>query len=168
MKTELAGLEQVAVKRGLNMWKEFKAFAIKGNMIDLAIGVVIGAAFGKVVESLVRDIIMPPISLLTGGINFDNKFFVLKAAKDGTTVFNTLDAAQKAGATTLAYGNFITLLINFVIIAFAVFMVVKALNKMKRPEASAAPTSKDCPFCLMTIPVKATRCPHCTSELATA
>ena len=153
-------------ERGMGVWKEFKAFAIKGNMVDLAIGVVIGAAFGKVVESLVRDIVMPPISLLTGGINFENKFVVLKPARDGTAIFNSLEAAQKAGATTWAWGNFVTLLINFAIVAFAVFLVVKALNKMKRPNPASPPAAKDCPFCAMTIPVKAARCPHCTSELA--
>jgi large conductance mechanosensitive channel len=148
-----------------NVWKEFKEFAIKGNAMDLAIGVIIGAAFGSIVTSLVKDIIMPPVSLITGGLDFSNKFIVLKAAKDGSAVFNTPADALKAGAVTWNYGNFITLSINFLIVAFAVFLLVRGINKMKRPK-NAPPMSKDCPKCAMTIPVKATRCPHCTSELA--
>ncbi len=145
------------------MWKEFKEFAVKGNAIDLAVGVVIGAAFGGIVTSLVKDVIMPPIGFLTGGLDFSNMFLVLKPS--GTT-FATLADATKAGAVTWNYGNFITVAINFLIVAFAIFMVVKGINKMKRPAPSTAPVSKDCPFCAMTIPVKATRCPHCTSEMA--
>jgi large conductance mechanosensitive channel len=147
-----------------HVWKEFKEFAIKGNAIDLAIGVIIGAAFGSIVSSLVKDLIMPPISLLTGGLDFSNKFLVLRAAKDGSTAFHTPADAAKAGAVTWNYGNFITLSINFLIVAVAVFLVVRAINRMKRP-TQAAPVSKDCPACAMTIPIKATRCPHCTSEL---
>ena len=147
------------------MLKEFKEFAIKGNAVDLAIGVVIGAAFGSVVASLVKDIIMPPIGFLTGGIDFSNMFLVLKPA--GTTYASLADAA-KAGAVTWNYGNFVTLIINFLIITFAIFMVVKMLNKMKKPAPSAPAVSKDCPICTMTIPIKAKRCPHCTSELAAA
>jgi large conductance mechanosensitive channel len=147
-----------------NVWKEFKEFAIKGNAMDLAIGVIIGAAFGSIVTSLVKDIVMPPISLLTGGLDFSNKFVVLRAAKDGASVFNTPADALKAGAITWNYGNFITLAINFLVVAFAVFLLVRGINKMKRPK-NAPPVSKDCPKCAMTIPVKATRCPHCTSEL---
>jgi len=148
------------------MWKEFKEFAVKGNAIDLAVGVIIGAAFGSIVTSLVKDILMPPIGLVTGGLDFSNKFIVLKPAKDGSTVFNTTADAIKAGAVTWNYGNFVTLLINFVIVAFCVFLLVRALNKMKRPQANTAPVVKDCPACTMSIPVKATRCPHCTSDLA--
>ena len=147
-----------------NVWKEFKEFAIKGNAIDLAIGVIIGAAFGSIISSLVKDLIMPPVSLLTGGLDFSNKFLVLRAAKDGSIAFHTPADAAKAGAVTWNYGNFITLSINFLIVAFAVFLLVRAINKMKRP-AHAAPVSKDCPACAMTIPLKATRCPHCTSNL---
>jgi large conductance mechanosensitive channel len=147
------------------MWKEFKEFAIKGNAVDLAVGVIIGAAFGGIITSLVKDIIMPPITLLTGGLDFSNKFVVLKAAPGGGT-FATAADAIKAGAVTWNYGNFITLLVNFLIVAFCIFLLVRALNRMKRPHPSAAPVSKDCPFCSMTIPIKATRCPHCTSELA--
>jgi large conductance mechanosensitive channel len=146
------------------MWKEFKEFAVKGNALDLAVGVIIGAAFGGIVTSLVKDIIMPPIGLITGGLDFSNQFLVLKAAAGGGT-FATPAEAAKAGAITWNYGNFITLLINFLIVGFAVFLIVKAINRMKRPHPDAAPVSKDCPACAMTIPIKATRCPHCTSEL---
>jgi large conductance mechanosensitive channel len=148
------------------MWKEFKEFAVKGNAIDLAVGVIIGAAFGSIVTSLVKDIIMPPVGLLTGGLDFSSKFVVLKAAKDGSTAFNTPADAIKAGAVTWNYGNFITLAINFLIVAFCVFLLVRALNRMKRPKPNAVPVVKDCPACAMTIPVKARRCPHCTTELA--
>jgi len=147
------------------MWKEFKEFAVKGNALDLAIGVIIGAAFTGIVNSLVKDIIMPPIGLITGGLDFSNKFIVLKAAKDGTTSFPSLDAATKAGATTWNYGNFTTLVINFIIVAFAVFMLVRAINQMKRPKPGAPPVVKDCPRCTKTIPINAMRCPECTSEL---
>ena len=147
------------------MWKEFKEFAVKGNAIDLAVGVVIGAAFGSIVTSLVKDIIMPPIGLLAGGLDFSNKFVVLKAAKDGATAFNTPADALKAGAVTWNYGNFITLVINFLIVAFCIFLVIRGINKMKRP-THAPPVTKDCPACAMTIPIKAKRCPHCTTELS--
>ena len=148
------------------MWKEFKEFAIKGNAVDLAVGVIIGAAFGGIINSLVKDIMMPPIGLLTGGLDFSNKFIVLKAGADGESDFATPAQALAAGAVTWNYGNFITLVINFLIVAFCIFLVVKAMNKMKRPAPDAPPVSKDCPACAMTIPVKATRCPHCTTELA--
>jgi len=146
-------------------WKEFKEFAIKGNAVDLAVGVIIGAAFGSIVTSLVKDIVMPPISLLTGGLDFSNKFIVLRAAKDGSVAFHTPADAVKAGAITWNYGNFITLLINFLIVAGAVFLLVRAINRMKQPK-HADPVTKDCPACAMTIPVKATRCPHCTTEFS--
>jgi large conductance mechanosensitive channel len=146
------------------VWKEFREFAIKGNAIDLAVGVIIGAAFGGIVNSLVKDIVMPPVSLLTGGLDFSNKFVVLRAAKDGSIAFHTPADAAKAGAITLNYGNFITLTINFLIVASAVFLLVRAINKLKRD--SKEPVSKDCPACAMTIPIKATRCPHCTTEFA--
>jgi large conductance mechanosensitive channel len=150
------------------MWKEFKEFAVKGNAIDLAVGVIIGAAFGGIVASLVKDILMPPIGLATGGLDFSNKFIVLKAGTDGATNFATPADALAHKAITWNYGNFITLVINFVIVAFCIFLVVKAVNKMKRPAPGAKPVSKDCPACAMTIPIKATRCPHCTSELSEA
>jgi len=150
-----------------NVWKEFKEFAIKGNAIDLAVGVIIGAAFGSIINSLVKDVVMPPISLLTGGLDFSNKFIILRAAKDGSTAFNTSADAVKAGAITWNYGNFITLVINFSIVAVAVFLLVRGINRMKG-SAEKEPTSKDCPACAMMIPIKATRCPHCTTELTEA
>ena len=146
------------------MWKEFKEFAVKGNALDLAVGVIIGAAFTGIVTSLVKDIITPPLGFVTGGLDFSNKFIVLKAAKDGTASFPSLDAAMKAGATTWNYGNFITVVINFIIVAFAIFMLVRGINKMKRPKPGAPAVVKDCPACTMSIPIKATRCPHCTTE----
>src|SRR6476646_2697721 len=149
------------------MFKEFKEFAIKGNAVDLAVGVIIGAAVGSIITSLVKDILMPPIGLLTGGLDFSNKFLVLKDAPGGG-VFATPVDAVKAGAITWNYGNFITLIINFIIVAFCIFLVVRALNKTKRPSPTAAPVSKDCPACQMTIPIKATRCPHCTTEFSRA
>jgi large conductance mechanosensitive channel len=148
-----------------NFWKEFKEFAIKGNAVDLAIGVIIGAAFGSIVNSLVKDVVMPPISLLTGGLDFSNKFVLLRAAKDGSAAFNTATDAAKAGAITWNYGNFITLVINFLIIAGAVFLLVRAINRLRQP-AEKEPDKKECPACAMKIPIKATRCPHCTTELA--
>jgi len=147
------------------MWKEFKEFAVKGNAVDLAVGVIIGAAFGGIVNSLVKDLLMPPIGLLTGGLDFSNKFLILKDAPGGGT-FNTPADAAKAGAVTWNYGNFITLVINFIIVALCIFLVVKAVNRLKRPSPTAEPVSKDCPACAMRIPIKATRCPHCTSELS--
>jgi len=147
------------------IWKEFKEFAIKGNAIDLAVGVIIGAAFTGIINSLVKDIIMPPLSLLTGGLDFSNKFMILRAAKDGSMHFNTPADATKAGAITFNYGNFITLAINFLIVAGAVFLMVRAINRLKQPK-HAEPVIKDCPACAMTIPIKATRCPHCTTEFA--
>lgn len=150
------------------MLKEFKEFAIKGNAFDLAVGVIIGAAFGGIVNSLVKDIIMPPISALTGGLDFSNQFVVLKAGKDGAASFTNVADAVKAGAVTWNYGNFITLIINFVIVAFSIFLVLRALNRMKKPKAGEPPVAKDCPACTMSIPIKATRCPHCTSELSGA
>ena len=150
----------------MKMWKEFKEFAVKGNALDLAIGVIIGAAFGSIVTSLVKDIVMPPVSLLTGGLDFSNKFIVLKAGKSGATTFNTAADALKDGAITWNYGNFVTLIINFLIVAFAIFVVVRAFNRMKRPNPKAEPVAKDCPACTMSIPIKARRCPHCTTELS--
>jgi large conductance mechanosensitive channel len=148
------------------MWKEFKEFAVKGNAIDLAVGVIIGAAFGGIVTSLVKDLLMPPLGLVTGGLDFSNKFVVLKAGADGAANFATPAQAAAAGAVTLNYGSFFTVLINFIIVAFCIFLVVRAMNKLKRPAPETEPTSKDCPACAMTIPVKASRCPHCTTQLA--
>ena len=147
------------------IWKEFREFAVKGNAVDLAVGVIIGAAFGGIVNSLVKDIIMPPIGLLAGGLDFSNKFVILRAAKDGSIAFNTPADAAKAGAITWNYGNFVTLLINFLIVAAAVFLLVRAINKLKS-SPRVDPVSKECPACAMTIPIKASRCPHCTTELS--
>jgi large conductance mechanosensitive channel len=133
------------------IWNEFKEFAIKGNAVDLAIGVIIGAAFGSIINSLVKDVLMPPISLLTGGLDFSNKFVVLRAARDGSTAFNTPADALKAGAITWNYGNFVTLVINFLIIAGAVFLLVRAINKL-RQSTEKEPDKKECPACAMTIP----------------
>ena len=139
---------------------EFKKFALKGNMIDLAVGVIIGGAFNGLVTSLVNDIIMPVLSLFTGKMDFENWFVAL----DGET-YATIEAAKEAGAATLNYGNFISGIINFIIMAFVVFMLVKAINKLKKDDPSAAPTTKKCPFCKTDIPLEATKCPHCTSAL---
>ena len=149
------------------IWKEFKEFAVKGSAVDLAVGVIIGAAFGGIINSLVKDIVMPPISLFTGGLDFSNKFVILRAAKDGSIAFNTPADAAKAGAITWNYGNFITLLINFLIVATAVFLLVRVINQLRKP-AEKVPDMKDCPACAMKIPIKATRCPYCTSELSQA
>ena len=149
------------------MLKEFKEFAIKGNVMDMAIGIIIGAAFGTIVKSLVADVIMPPIGLLLGGVDFTNLFLVLKEGAVAAP-YETLAAAQEAGAVTMNLGLFINTVISFIIVAFAVFMVVKALNKAKKEEpapAPAEPTTKSCPFCLSEIPIKATKCAHCASNL---
>jgi len=148
------------------IWNEFKEFAVKGNAVDLAVGVIVGAAFTGIINSLVKDVILPPISLLTGGLDFSNKFVILRAAKDGSMAFNTPADAAKAGAITWNYGNFITLLINFLIVAAAVFLLVRAINKLRKPAEEKEPDNKECPACAMMIPIKATRCPHCTTELA--
>ena len=144
------------------MLKEFKEFALKGNAVDLAIGVIIGAAFGAIVASLVSDIMMPPIGKALGGVDFSNLFVVLG---DGT--YASLADAQKAGAATVNYGVFLNKLINFLIVAFVLFMVVKAMNRLKReaPAPAPAPTEKECPQCATSIPIKAKRCPHCTSNI---
>jgi len=145
------------------MFKEFKEFAMKGNVMDLAVGVIIGAAFGKIVTSLINDVLMPVIGLLMGKIDFSNLFFSLSG---GT--FATLAEAKKAGAATLNYGLFINALIDFLIIGLVIFMMVKRVNKLRKPtpvSAAAAPTTKECPFCFTMVPIKAIRCPACTSEL---
>jgi len=142
------------------MLKEFKDFAMRGNVMDLAIAVIIGGAFGKIVASLVNDILMPLIGLLLGGLSFSELFVAL----DGNA-YETLEAAQAAGAATLNYGLFIQVIVDFVIVAFVIFLLVRAMNRMKKPEPVAAPTTKECPHCFSTIPLKATRCPNCTSQL---
>ena len=144
------------------MFKEFREFAARGNVIDLAVGVIIGAAFGKIVTSAVNDLIMPPIGMALGRVDFSNLF----AALDGGT-YESLAAAEQAGAATLNYGRFFNPVLEFAIVAFAVFLLVKQINRLKRP-APVAPQedARDCPFCVSRIPVRATRCPFCTSEVA--
>jgi large conductance mechanosensitive channel len=144
------------------MWKDFKAFAMRGNVIDLAIGIIIGTAFGAVVNSLVKDIIMPPIGLGLGRVNFSDLYINLSSTK-----YPTLADAQAAGAPTINYGTFINTVISFIIVALAVFLLVRAINRLtaKPAPAPAAPTTKVCPFCGSTIPIQATRCPFCTSHL---
>ncbi len=147
------------------MLQEFKEFALRGNVIDLAIAVVIGAAFGSIVTSFVNDILMPPIGMVVGNVDFSNLFITLSRGQ-----FETLAAAQEAGAATLNYGLFINTVVDFLIIAFALFLVVRQVNRLQRSkeEEPAEPTTKECPYCLTTIPIGATRCPHCTSQLETA
>lgn len=144
------------------MFKEFKEFAMRGSVIDLAVGVIIGAAFGKIVSSLVQDIIMPPIGLLLKNVNFANLFISLNGQH-----YATLADAQKAGAATLNYGIFLNNVVDFLIVAFCVFLLVQQVNRWtKKPEPAAAPTTKECPQCAMMIPIQAKRCPHCTTQLA--
>ncbi|HEY7715869.1 MAG TPA: large-conductance mechanosensitive channel protein MscL [Candidatus Binatia bacterium] len=142
------------------MYKEFKEFIMRGNVVDLAVAVVIGAAFGRIVTSFVEDILMPPIGLLLGNVDFSNLFINL-SGKD----YDSIAAAKAAGAATLNYGIFINNIINFLIIAFAVFLIIRQINRMKGPAPAAAPATKDCPHCLSAIPVGATKCAHCTAEL---
>jgi len=147
------------------MWKEFKEFAVKGNAIDLAVGVIIGAAFGKIVTSVVDDLLMPPLGMVLGNLNFADYYVPLS---NKITPGMSLDAAKKAGLPVFAYGNFITVVINFLIVAVCIFLMVRALNRMKRPNPDAKPMVKDCPACTMSIPIKAARCPHCTTDLSGA
>ncbi len=139
---------------------EFKEFAVKGNMIDMAIGIVIGASFGTVIKSLVDDIMMPVIGKFTGGVDFSNLFFTL-----GEGEFTTIAAAKEAGVATLNYGLFINAIVAFLIIAWVLFMVIKAMNKLKKEEPAPDPTDKDCPHCFSRISLKATKCAHCTSQV---
>src|SRR5262245_33512953 len=151
------------------MLKEFKEFALRGNVMDMAVGIVIGAAFGTIVKSLVEDVIMPPIGLLLGGVDFSALFVVLRQGAQTPGPYVSLAAAKSAGAVTVNYGAFFNTVVSFLIVAFALFMVVKAMNELKRKEAAApapAPSSKKCTFCVTDIPIQATRCPHCTSQLA--
>lgn len=140
------------------MLKEFKEFIMRGNVVDLAVAVVIGAAFGKIVASFVEDVLMPPIGLILGGVDFSDLFINL-SGKD----YPSVAAAKAAGAATLNYGIFLNTIINFLIIAFAIFLLLKQINRFQKP--APAPATKDCPRCISAIPLKATRCPHCTSEL---
>jgi len=146
----------------MKMFKEFKEFAMKGNVIDMAVGIIIGVAFGKIVTSFVNDVLMPPLGLLLGDMDFSNLFIDLSGQG-----YTTLAAAKEAGAATLNYGTFFNTIIDFLIVAFAIFLVIRQINKLKRkPEAApAAPTTKDCPYCFSAVALKASRCPHCTSSL---
>jgi large conductance mechanosensitive channel len=147
------------------MFKDFKTFIMRGNVVDLAVGVIIGAAFGAIVKSLVDDVLMPPIGLATGGIDFANKFSVLKEGAKAAGPYASLADAKAAGAVTLNYGIFINQIITFLIIAAAVFLVVKMVARMQPPAPAATPSTKPCPFCDMQIPIAAKRCPNCTSQL---
>jgi large conductance mechanosensitive channel len=149
------------------MFKEFKEFAMRGNVVDMAVGIIIGGAFGTIVKSLVSDVMMPPIGLLLGGVDFSDLFITLN---DGVTPgpYATLAAAQAAGAVTISYGLFMNAVISFLIVAFAVFLLIKGINNLQREKEAppAEPTTKECPHCFSTISIKATRCPNCTSALS--
>jgi large conductance mechanosensitive channel len=150
------------------MFKDFREFAMRGNVVDMAVGIIIGVAFGSVVKSLVADIIMPPIGLLLGNVDFTNLFITLEAGKVAGP-YVSLAAAQAAGAVTLNLGVFINTIVSFVIVAFAVFLLIRGINRMQREQAEPlAASTKECPHCASEIPLKATRCPHCTSELGAA
>jgi len=142
------------------MFKEFREFAMRGNVLDMAVGIIIGVAFGAIITSLVNDIIMPPIGLALGRVDFSNLFINLSGGS-----FASLSAAKEAGAVTINYGVFVNAVINFIIVAFVLFLVIRSMNKLKhKEEEPAEPTTKDCPYCFSQIPIKATRCPHCTSQ----
>jgi large conductance mechanosensitive channel len=149
------------------MLKEFKAFVMRGNVLDLAVGIIIGASFGTIVKSLVDDVIMPPIGLALGNVDFANLFVLLKPGLKAPAPYATVADAQAAGAVTINYGNFVNNVVTFLIVAFVVFLIVRVANRLK-PQDAAAPTTKDCPYCRMAIPVAATRCTHCTSDLKAA
>ncbi len=148
------------------MFKEFKEFAMRGNVVDMAVGIIIGGAFGLIVKVLVSDVIMPPIGILMGGVDFTDLFFILK---EGATAgpYASLAAAKEAGAVTINYGIFANTILSFIIVAFAVFMLIRSINKLKNEEEAPEeePTTKDCGFCFTSIPIKASRCPQCTSQL---
>jgi large conductance mechanosensitive channel len=148
------------------MWQDFKAFVMRGNVMDLAVGVIIGAAFGAVIKSLVDDVIMPPIGLATGGIDFSSLYVLLKPGPKAPPPYPSLADAKAAGAVTINYGLFINTVITFLIVALAVFLLVRAVNRLYQRPAPPTPNTKPCPYCTMTIPLAATRCPNCTSQLA--
>ena len=145
------------------MFKEFKEFAMRGNVVDMAVGIIIGAAFGRIISSLVNDVIMPPIGLLLGKVDFSSLFVNLSG-----TPYATLADAKKAGAPAIAYGAFLNTILDFVIVALVIFLLIRQMNKLKRQPAPAAATTKECPYCLSVIPFKATRCGHCTAQLPPA
>jgi large conductance mechanosensitive channel len=145
------------------MLKEFKEFAMRGNVLDMAVGIIIGAAFGRIITSLVSDVIMPPIGLLLGKVDFSGLFLNISGKS-----YDTLAAAKAAGAATINYGNFFNTVIDFIIVAFVIFLLVRQINRWSKPAPAAAPTTKECPYCVSAIPIKATRCPNCTSQVAAA
>jgi large conductance mechanosensitive channel len=145
------------------MFKEFKEFAMKGNVLDMAVGIIIGAAFGKIVSSFVSDVLMPPLGLLLGKMDFTNLFVTLSPGS-----YPTLSAAKEAGAATLNYGLFLNAVVDFLFVAFAVFLLIKQVNRLRRPAPAAVPTTKECPYCVSTISLKPRRCPACTANLETA
>jgi len=150
------------------MLKEFKEFAMRGNVVDMAVGIIIGGAFGTIVKSLVDDVLMPPLGLLLGGVDFSNFFLVLKEGA-AAGPYASVSSAKAAGAVSVNYGLFLNSVISFMIVAFAVFMLIRGINAMRRHHEEAAPapaSTKDCPYCASAIPIKASRCPHCTSQLA--
>ena len=149
------------------MIREFKAFAMRGNVVDMAVGIIIGAAFGSIVTSLVADIIMPPIGLLLGRVDFSNLYLLLQEGEAAGGPYNSLADAQAAGAVTINYGLFINALISFLIVAFVVFLLIRSINRLQsETEEAAEPTTKECPFCVSEIAIEASRCPYCTSQLA--
>jgi large conductance mechanosensitive channel len=149
------------------MFKEFREFAMRGNVVDMAVGIIIGASFGGIISSLVADVIMPPIGLMLGNVDFTNLFMTLREGAKAAGPYASLADAKAAGAVTVNIGVFINTIISFLIVAFAMFLVIRGLNRMKReaPAPAAAPTTKECPFCFTAIPIKAKRCPNCTSQL---
>ncbi len=152
------------------MFKEFREFAMRGNVVDMAVGIIIGGAFGTIVKSMVDDVLMPPIGLGLGNVDFTNLFLVLKDGANAAAPYASLADAKTAGAVTINYGLFINSVVSFVIVAFCVFLLIRTMNRLKREEAAppAAPATRDCPFCYSAIAIKASRCPHCTSEVSPA
>ena len=149
------------------MFKEFKEFAMRGNVLDMAVGIIIGGAFGTIVKSMVDDVLMPPIGLGLGNVDFTNLFVVLKEGANAAAPYASLADAKAAGAVTINYGLFVNSVVSFVIVAFCVFLLIRSMNRLKRAEEAppAEPTTRDCPFCCSTISLKASRCPQCTSEI---
>jgi large conductance mechanosensitive channel len=143
------------------MWKEFKEFVARGNVMDLAVGVILGAAFGKIVSAMVDDVLMPLLGAVTGGLDISSLFLDLSGGG-----YATLAEAKKAGAAVIGYGSLLNAVVQFLLLAFVIFLLVKQVNKLRRPSAAVAPTTKECPACFMTVPIKATRCPHCTSAIS--
>ena len=152
------------------MFKEFKEFAMRGNVLDMAVGIIIGGAFGTIISSMVNDVLMPPIGMALGNVDFTNLYILLKEGSKAAAPYAALADAKAAGAVTINYGLFINSVISFVIVAFCVFMLIRSMNKLKREEVAppAKPTTRDCPFCYSAIPLKASRCPNCTSEVKPA